>query len=51
VCLHAANTEEQVDGLVDALVEWAKEETRIQSQTRGEMASQRGIVALPSAKL
>ncbi|KEP52045.1 8-amino-7-oxononanoate synthase [Rhizoctonia solani 123E] len=24
ICLHAANTEEEVDGLVDALVEWAK---------------------------
>ncbi|KAJ1308031.1 hypothetical protein OPQ81_002101 [Rhizoctonia solani] len=26
ICLHAANTEEQVDGLVDALVEWAEEQ-------------------------
>ncbi|CAE6479570.1 unnamed protein product [Rhizoctonia solani] len=26
VCLHAANTEEEVDGLVDALVEWAEEQ-------------------------
>ncbi|KAF8751813.1 Aminotransferase class I and II [Rhizoctonia solani] len=25
VCLHAANTEEEVDGLVDALLEWAEE--------------------------
>ncbi|KAG9104828.1 hypothetical protein FRC06_008058 [Ceratobasidium sp. 370] len=49
VCLHAANTEEEVDGLVDALVEWANEETQIQSQ--GGMAPQRGTVSLPSAKL
>ncbi|KAH7341294.1 pyridoxal phosphate-dependent transferase [Rhizoctonia solani] len=26
VCLHAANTEEEVDGLVGALVEWAEEQ-------------------------
>ncbi|CAE6406632.1 unnamed protein product [Rhizoctonia solani] len=26
ICLHAANTEEEVDGLVDALLEWAEEQ-------------------------
>ncbi|KAG8705350.1 hypothetical protein FRC11_009107 [Ceratobasidium sp. 423] len=37
ICLHAANTEAQVDGLVDALVEWAE--------------MQRGRRSVPIAKL
>ncbi|KAG9121621.1 hypothetical protein FRC07_002358, partial [Ceratobasidium sp. 392] len=42
ICLHAANTVEEVDGLVDALVEWAEEEVRIQSQRRGAVAAPKG---------
>ncbi|QRW04106.1 hypothetical protein RhiLY_03105 [Ceratobasidium sp. AG-Ba] len=46
ICLHASNTEREVDGLVDALVEWAKEESRLRTVT-----AQKGTVSLPSAKL
>ncbi|KAG8699277.1 hypothetical protein FRC09_006714 [Ceratobasidium sp. 395] len=51
ICLHAANTEEEVDGLVDALVEWAKVGIQVQSQVQTMATAQSGTVSLPNAKL
>ncbi|KAG8740245.1 hypothetical protein FRC12_016072 [Ceratobasidium sp. 428] len=51
ICLHAANTEEEVDGLVDALVEWAKVGVQVQSQVQTMATAQSGTLSLPNAKL
>lgn len=36
ICLHAENTEQEVNGLVDALVEWAEEQIRKGSGVGGQ---------------